>query len=209
MQEKRRESDKAYVGLREMIVHLELEPGSVIDERVIKDKLGVGRTPLREAINRLATEKLVVIVPRRGMFVADIRDGDAWQLFEVRLHIERLTARLAAERATSEELERLESLFSALPEDHDFLGDDETDWKFHQGIANATHNHQLMDVVERLYSHSVRLKYLRPSGNPSVEVLAEYREILAALRDRDPERAEAAMARHISRLKAQINLQGP
>ncbi len=69
-------------------------------------------------------------------------------------------------------------------------------------------NRHLMDVAERLYSHSVRLKFLQPSGNPFVEVLAEYREVLAALRDRDPERAEAAMARHISRLKAQINFQG-
>ena len=62
---KHRESDKAYAGLREMIVRLGLEPGSVIDERVIMGKLGTGRTPLREAINRLAAEKLIVIVPRR------------------------------------------------------------------------------------------------------------------------------------------------
>ena len=62
---KHRESDKAYAGLREMIVRLELEPGSVIDERVIMRKLGTGRTPLGEAINRLAAEKLIVIVPRR------------------------------------------------------------------------------------------------------------------------------------------------
>ena len=171
-------------------------------------KLGTGRTPLREAINRLAAEKLVVIVPHRGTFVADIRDGDAWQLFEARLHIERLAARLAAERITAEQLQRLESLFSALPENDDFVGDPDTDWKFHQGIAEATHNRHLVDVVERLYSHSVRLKYLRPSANPFCEPLREYREVLAALRDRDPARAEEAMAQHMAHLKEKINVPG-
>lgn len=208
MRPKDKASDKAYAGLREMILHLELNPGAVIDERIIMRKLGIGRTPLREAINRLAAEKLVVIVPRRGTFVAEIRDGDAWQLFEARLHIERLTARLAADRITRDQLERLESLFSFLPEDYDFAGDADTDWKFHRGIAEASHNRHLMDVVERLYAHSVRLKFLRPSANPYAEVIEEYRAVLAALRDRDPDRAEAAMSQHIGRLRGKLDLPG-
>jgi DNA-binding GntR family transcriptional regulator len=191
-----------------MIIRLELEPGSVIDERATMEKLGVGRTPLREAITRLAAEKLVDVAPRRGTFVAQILDGDAWQIFEARMHIERLTARLAAERATPEQLERLESLFSSLPENYDFVGDADTDWKFHQGIVEASHNRHLMEVVARLYSQSVRLAYLRPSANPYSEVLGEYREVLTALRNRDPEGAEAAMARHIARMKTKVNFPG-
>jgi DNA-binding GntR family transcriptional regulator len=204
---KQKAADKAYAGLREMIIRLELEPGTVLDDRILTKKLGVGRTPLREAIHRLAAEKLVVIVPRRGAFVMEIRDGDAWQLFEARLQTERLTARLAAERITPDQLQRLETLFDGLPNDHSFVDDREIDWKFHKGIAEATQNRYLLDMIERLYSLGTRLRFLR-SAYESVERVADYRAILAALRNRDPERAEAAMVQHVSRLKKNLKLPG-
>jgi DNA-binding GntR family transcriptional regulator len=199
-------ADKAYAVLREMIIRLEIEPGTVLDERILTKTLGVGRTPLREAIHNLAAEKLVVIVPRRGAFVAEIRDGDAWQLYEARLQAERLAARLAAERVTPEQLERLESLFAGLPEDYSFVNDSEIDWKFHKGIAEATQNRYLLDAIERLYTLGSRLRFLRYPAYENVEALADYRAVLAALRKRDPERAEAAMVQHISRLETKLNL---
>jgi DNA-binding GntR family transcriptional regulator len=199
-------ADKAYAALREMIIRLEVEPGTVLDDRILTKKLGVGRTPLREAIHSLAAEKLVVIVPRRGAFVAEIRDGDAWQLYEVRLQAERMAARLAAERVTPEQLERLESLFAGLPEDYSFVNDSEIDWKFHKGIAEATQNRYLLDTIERLYTLGSRLRFLRYPGYENVEALTDYRAVLAALRKRDPERAEAAMVLHISRLETKLNL---
>jgi DNA-binding FadR family transcriptional regulator len=119
-----------------------------------------------------------------------------------------LVARLAAERATPEQIARLETLISGLPKDYDFVGDAETDRKFHQILVEASHNRHLVDIAERLYSQSVRLAYLRPSANPFSEVLEEYWEMLAALRGRDPERAEAAMERHIVRGKQKINFPG-
>jgi DNA-binding GntR family transcriptional regulator len=199
-------ADKAYAALREMIIRLEVEPGTVLDDRILTKKLGIGRTPLREAIHSLAAEKLVVIVPRRGAFVAEIRDGDAWQLYEVRLQAERLAARLAAERVTPEQLERLESLFAGLPEDYSFVNDSEIDWKFHKGIAEATQNRYLLDTIERLYTLGSRLRFLRYPAYENVEALADYRAVLAALRQHDPERAEAAMVLHISRLETKLNL---
>jgi len=199
-------ADKAYAALREMIIRLEVEPGTVLDDRILTKKLGIGRTPLREAIHSLAAEKLVVIVPRRGAFVAEIRDGDAWQLYEVRLQAERLAARLAAERVTPEQLERLESLFAGLPEDYSFVNDSEIDWKFHMGIAEATQNRYLLDTIERLYTLGSRLRFLRYPAYENVEALADYRAVLAALRQHDPERAEAAMVLHISRLETKLNL---
>jgi DNA-binding GntR family transcriptional regulator len=69
MQQNDRESDKAYAGLRQMIIRIELEPGSAIDEQATMKLLGVGRTPLREAIHRLAAERLVVVMPRRGRYL--------------------------------------------------------------------------------------------------------------------------------------------
>lgn len=204
---KQKAADKAYTALREMIIHLDLEPGSLLDDRILTKKLGVGRTPLREAIHRLAAEKLVVIVPRRGAFVMEIRDGDAWQLYEARLQTERLAARLAAERITPHQLDRLNSLFADLPNSQRFLDDREIDWQFHKGIAEATQNRYLLDIIERLYSLAMRLRFLRYAYE-GVEVRADYQLILDALRDRDPERAEAAMVKHVSRLKTHMKLPG-
>lgn len=200
-------ADKAYAALREMILRLEIEPGSALDDRVITKKLGVGRTPLREAIHRLAAEKLVVIVPRRGAFVMEIRDGDAWQLYEARLQTERLAARLAAERITPEQLRHLQALFADLPRNQRFLDDREIDWQFHRGIAEATQNRYIVDIVERLYTLGTRLRFLRYAYE-SVELVADYHKILSALQDRDPERAEAGMVEHVGRLKTNMKLPG-
>ncbi len=205
---KQKAADRAYAGLREMIIRLELEPGTVLVDRILTKKLGVGRTPLREAIHRLAAEKLVVIVPRRGAFVAEIRDGDAWQLYETRLYTERLAARLAAERIAPDQLEGLESLFSNIPPDYNFADDSETDWKFHRGVAEASQNRYLVDIIERLYSLGSRLRFLRYPTYENVESVADYRAMLAALRNHDPEAAEAAMTHHISGLKSKMNLPG-
>jgi DNA-binding GntR family transcriptional regulator len=204
---KQKVADKAYTALREMIIHLDLEPGSLLDDRILTKKLGVGRTPLREAIHRLAAEKLVVIVPRRGAFVMEIRDGDAWQLYEARLQTERMAARLAAERITSNQLDRLKSLFANLPDSQRFLDDKEIDWQFHKGIAEATQNRYLLDIIERLYSLAMRLRFLRYAYE-GVEVRADYQLLLDALQDGDPERAEAAMVTHVSRLKTHMKLLG-
>jgi DNA-binding GntR family transcriptional regulator len=204
---KQKVADKAYTALREMIIHLDLEPGSLLDDRILTKKLGVGRTPLREAIHRLAAEKLAVIVPRRGAFVMEIRDGDAWQLYEARLQTERMAARLAAERITSNQLDRLKSLFANLPDSQRFFDDREIDWQFHKGIAEATQNRYLLDIIERLYSLAMRLRFLRYAYE-GVEVRADYQLLLDALRDGDPERAEAAMVTHVSRLKTHMKLPG-
>jgi DNA-binding GntR family transcriptional regulator len=204
---KQKVADKAYTALREMIIHLDLEPGSLLDDRILTKKLGVGRTPLREAIHRLAAEKLVVIVPRRGAFVMEIRDGDAWQLYEARLQTERMAARLAAERITSNQLDRLKSLLANLPDSQRFLDDREIDWQFHKGIAEATQNRYLLDIIERLYSLAMRLRFLRYAYE-GVEVRADYQLLLDALQDGDPERAEAAMVTHVSRLKTHMKLPG-
>lgn len=202
-------ADKAYTALREMIIRLDLEPGAVLDERSVTKKLGVGRTPLREAIHRLASEKLVDIVPRRGAFVAEIRDGDAWQLYEARLQLERLAARLAAERITPEQLNRLESFFEGFPDGHTFVNDTEIDWKFHRGVAEATQNRYLLDSVERLYSLGARLRFLRYPAYENIEALSDYRAVLSAIRKRDPEQAEAAMVQHLNRLVSKLNLPRP
>src|ERR1051325_573898 len=96
-------TDRAYRELEEMIVTLQLSPGTVLSEQALAVRLKIGRTPIREALQRLSRDGLVVIMPRRGIMVSEINLRLQLRLLEVRRELERLMAALAAERATPEE----------------------------------------------------------------------------------------------------------
>ncbi len=96
-------TDRAYREIEELIVTLQLAPGAVLTEAVLAERLGIGRTPVREALQRLGREGLVVILPRRGILVSEINVGDQLRLLEVRRELERLMARSAADRASDAE----------------------------------------------------------------------------------------------------------
>ena len=100
-------ADRAYYAIRELIVTLELPPGAVVREPELTERLGIGRTPVREALRRLAQERLVEVFPRRGMFVTKVDVRDLARLCEVRVALEPEAARLAAERATQADLAEL------------------------------------------------------------------------------------------------------
>src|SRR5205085_12697101 len=103
-------TELAYVHLEELIVTLKLAPGRVVSEGELSTLTGIGRTPIREALQRLAREKLVSILPRRGIVVPEINVGSQLKLLEVRRELERLIARSAARRATDAERERFRAL---------------------------------------------------------------------------------------------------
>jgi DNA-binding GntR family transcriptional regulator len=103
-------TDRAYTELEELIVTLQLAPGSVLSEQMLAERLGIGRTPIREALQRLAREGLVVILPRRGVMVSAIDVKSQLRLLEVRREVERLVARGAARRAADVERARFAEL---------------------------------------------------------------------------------------------------
>jgi len=103
-------TDRAYTEIEELIVTLQLAPGSVLSEQMLAERLGIGRTPIREALQRLAREGLVVILPRRGVMVSAIDVKSQLRLLEVRREIERLVARGAARRASDAERARFAEL---------------------------------------------------------------------------------------------------
>jgi DNA-binding GntR family transcriptional regulator len=103
-------TDRAYTELEELIVTLQLAPGSVLSEQMLSERLGIGRTPIREALQRLAREGLVVILPRRGVMVSAIDVKSQLRLLEVRREVERLVARGAARRAADAERARFAEL---------------------------------------------------------------------------------------------------
>lgn len=107
-------TQQAYQALEELIVTLRLAPGEVLSEGALTKQLGIGRTPVREALQRLALEGLVVILPRRGILVSEINVSSQLELLRLRREVERLMCRLAAERATQEQRAAFGGLASAM-----------------------------------------------------------------------------------------------
>ena len=134
-------ADRAYLAIRGLIVSLELPPGAVIDERALMRRLGLGRTPVREALRKLAQEQLVEVFPRRGMFVTGVDVRDLARISEVRAALEPEAARLAAERATDEELDHLAELSDRIVGGGtDLMALDES---IHRAVYAAAHNYLL------------------------------------------------------------------
>lgn len=136
-------TERAYSLLEEMIVTLQLAPGAVLSETALSQRLDIGRTPVREALQRLAREGLVTILPRRGILVSDFNVKSQLRMLEVRREIERLMARLSAERANERERERLGEIAAEMRAAAR-AGDDirfmRLDKEFNQLITSAARN---------------------------------------------------------------------
>src|SRR2546429_4017456 len=111
-------SERAYLQIRDQIITLNLPPGSVIEESRLRQELGLGRTPIREALRRLAQEDLVAVIPNRGTFVAGITITDLAAITEIRVELEGFAFRLAAERATPDECAVFRDLIAELDAMH-------------------------------------------------------------------------------------------
>jgi DNA-binding GntR family transcriptional regulator len=136
-------AEKAYRAIEERIVRLELAPGKLISEASLSKALGIGRTPIREALQRLAAERMVIIMPRRGIFVAEINVATQLRLLELRRDLERLLARAAARRATRIERERFRTIAAGMheaAEKDDDVGFLRLDREFNQLTASAARN---------------------------------------------------------------------
>jgi DNA-binding GntR family transcriptional regulator len=193
-------AERAYHEIRDMIVSLELRPGAVIDERSLMERLGIGRTPTREGLRRLAQEGLVEVYPRRGMFVTSVEIRDLASLAEVRSVLESHASRLAAERATDEDREALEALLDELDRRTDLDARElmALDERIHRQVYRSAHNPFLESTLEEYYVLALRIWYLALDQARELEqaVLA-HRELLEAIRDGDADRAEETMRRHV------------
>jgi DNA-binding GntR family transcriptional regulator len=200
-------SDKAYHLIKHKIVTLDLPPLSAIDEQALMEDIHLGRTPIREALQRLASEDLVLLAPRRGMFVSDVSITGLQKIFEARMILEGVCARLAAERATSQQLAEMKSLMSQLQSVAD--DDSETlmsiDERFHELVYEAADNEYLTDSLRRLHTLSFRIWHLVLERLDSVKgAMEQHIEITDALEKRDGERAEALLQKHISDFQQEI-----
>jgi DNA-binding GntR family transcriptional regulator len=192
-------AEKAYSAIRELIVSLELAPGAVIDERELMERLEIGRTPVREALRRLAHERLVEVYPRRGMFVTGVDVRELARLSEVRAVLEPEAARLAATRATDDDRARIAALLDELAagssDDRELMALDE---RIHRTIYRAAHNDLLEATLEQYYVLALRIWVIALDRQHELEgAVQEHRTLLEAIRDGDAARAGETMSSHV------------
>jgi DNA-binding GntR family transcriptional regulator len=194
-------SERAYYAIRELIVSLELAPGAVVSERELMERLGLGRTPIREALRTLAQEKLVEVYPRRGIFVSPVDVGDLAALSEARIALETFAARLAAERATPADREVALGLLDELPRaalEHDERALIGLDQRIHRHVYRCAHNPFIESTLSEYYVLTLRIWFLALDRVARLDdAVTEHRELLEAICDGDPSRAAAVMQRHI------------
>jgi DNA-binding GntR family transcriptional regulator len=200
-------SEKAYQLIKEKVVTLELPPSTVIDEQSLMQELDLGRTPIREALQRLDYEGLVNIIPRRGAFVSEISFTDLPRLFELRANLEGFCARLAARRITDGQIEKMEAVLRDLEmmQDENRQGLMSVDERFHKLLYEAAHNEFLAETLNRLYDLSLRLWHLVFYRLDDVmHSIEQHRMLLRALEQGNEDEAEALVREHIVEFQQSI-----
>lgn len=194
--------DVVFRTLRKAILKGELKPGERLLEIQLADKLGVSRTPVREAIRKLELEGLVRMMPRRGAVVAEITVGDLEDVLEVRTALEALAVRKACLLITEEELRELKKAANefkrCLDEGENVLACVEADIAFHEIIYGAAHNLRLQQMLQNLREqmYRYRLEYLKDRSMYK-KLVEEHDAIRRALKKHDMAKAASAMRDHI------------
>lgn len=201
-----------YNQIRDRILFLEYQSGQILNEKVLADEFGVSRTPLREVLCRLEWEQLVRILPRSGTMVSEIEFHKMMNIFQVRLEIEALAGRLAAEMITPSHLEslaQLETDCEALIDQRNRKGLAAIDFSFRRILYDAGNNQVLRDISNQLYSLTFRIWFvIMGHGDWAEEVLAmanEIRTTHSVLSRRNPievgEARKSVLLRHVERIK--------
>jgi DNA-binding GntR family transcriptional regulator len=196
-------ADRAYVELRDLIITLALAPGAPINEELLGRELQLGRTPLREAIKRLALENLISVYPRRGTFVTEINITDLAHISDVRVQLEGHAAYRAAQRLTPAERRELDDLLErVMRPEGDLMS---LDAQVHRFIYRCAGNPYLRDTLERYLNLSLRIWYLVLARLPHLfERVLEHRDLLQAIRDGRAEQARDIAAEHVATFEGEI-----
>ena len=193
--------DVVFNTLRQAILRGELKPGERLMEIQLANKLGVSRTPIREAIRKLELEGLVLMIPRKGAEVAQITEKSLRDVLEVRRALEELAVQLACDRMTAKGLEELKQAaeeFEAVLVNNDITVVAEADVAFHDVIYMATDNQKLISLLnnfrEQMYRY--RVEYLKQKERYA-QILQEHNDIVAAIEKGEKHRATEVTCRHI------------
>lgn len=193
-------STRAYVAIRDMLTSNEIAPGDPISEEQFARQLGMGRTPVREAVKRLETEQLVVIYPRRGIFATQVALSDLNLLSEVRMHLEGEAAYQATQRASRRERIGLENLLAdAAERSHQLGAEIDFDSKVHRAIYSAAHNSYLERTVEQYYNLTIRIWNVWTERLPEMhDHVSELIPLLESILARDADGARRVAIDHVA-----------
>jgi DNA-binding GntR family transcriptional regulator len=201
-------SQQAYLQIRDQIVRLQLAPGDVIREDVLQAELGIGRTPIREALQRLARDQFVTVIPRRGMLVSPIDVMELSMLYETRAILEPYAMRLAAARGKQEHwdamADALESSRRPNVSNSDLM---RIDRRCHEIVWDAANNRFLTDTLDMMYAQSDRLWHLYISDVEDMRhALEEHTEMYQALASGDGDLAAKLAEAHVRAFDEEMNL---
>ncbi len=208
MELERIDTQKAYNLIKEKIITLQLKPGAPVDEDALCAEVGLTPTAVREALKWLSHDHLVDITPRHGIRVAEANPAELRELFEMRLPLETLCARMAAERATADDIVVMDALVREYERvkgagNVDILLD--LDHRFHSALADAAHNRYMRETLERFFGLSERLWYLAsPQTEWVLNALDRHAELVQAIKARDAERAAGLMHQHVLDFQALV-----
>ena len=204
-------ADRVFEALQDAIVRGDIEPGSRVGETELAERFGTSRGPLREALRRLESRRLVERTPHVGIRIASLSHGALIELYYLREALEGMSARLAALHMTSEEVAGLKALLAAHEQDEALKADtayfqQEGDLDFHYRIIQGSHNTALTELLIGELYHRIRMYRFQFSAyaNRPQKAFGEHQRIVEAIEARDGDLAEMLMRRHISSARQNI-----
>lgn len=200
--------DVAYDLIKHQIITCTFKPGEYLNEAFVSAKLGIGRTPVHQALDRLMLEDMVEVIPRKGVIVKPVSLEDVMQIIEVRLINEPYGVRLAAERADDTEIAAMTDILGRARKWAAVRNVKEMmllDREFHMALARAARNTVLADILRKLHERSLRFWFISLTAPDHHETVQDQHDlIMQAIRARDADAAEAAMRNHIESFRRNV-----
>jgi DNA-binding GntR family transcriptional regulator len=199
---------RVYEEIKEAIINNTIKPGTMIQERILAEKLGVSRTPVREALRRLNSEGLIELIPGKGATVTKITIEDIREIMQVREPLECLAVKLAAERIQPQDIKYLEDMIANWDKEINcsdqinFQSLSTKDIAFHEYIVEIAGNKRLASILNMLRDQIRRITFLTQDNKTRIETsFPQHLKILEALKQRDPVAAEENMRQHMQSIK--------
>ena len=202
--------EKILETIRDAILKGSLKPGERVSEPELAERFGISRTPIREAFRQLESEGYLLVIPRKGAVVASLSARDIEEFYAIKIILEGFAARMAAEKLTEKDLERLEAINERLAQIAK-EGDVKTFFRvhneFHELFIKAAGNDKLFDMINQLVMKFKRLRLASLSQPGRMEIsVEEHRNMIQAFRDHDGERADS-LVRHAATIGADVLIQ--
>jgi len=186
-----------YKELKKRIVYLDYKPKQVLNIKELAKEFGVSSIPIREVLILLESEKLIHIIPNNGIYVNDISFQELKDVFEIRLFLVSLAGRLAAQRATTQELEKMKALLKEIKQEKERRKLIQLDAEFHDLVNCSTKNQTLAETLKRLRNQIGRLWFFAKENDTySLQIPKDFEDLIKAFENKDQNKSEQIMKDH-------------